>query len=347
MKDRYDRRSFLRNSFVAAAGITVIPELLRINDQGTGPQVANAESTAGMGRDAFPTSATSDAGMRQTRNPIRLGGPVFEKVTDPVGWIKALRSLRYTAAYCPVQPGADSSLIKAYRTVAEKNNIIIAEVGVWNNPLTADEKTRKEALEKNVACMQLADEIGARCCVNISGARGEIWDGPYPGNYSKETFEKIVENVRHIIDMVKPANSFYTLEPMPYMLPDSPDTYLELIKAIDRKQFGVHLDPVNMISSPQRYFNSGAFIGECFSKLGPYIKSIHAKDITIMPELTLHLEERRPGLGGVDYAVFLQEASRLKDIPFMLEHLPGAEDYRLAAAFVRQEAVKAGVEVAG
>jgi sugar phosphate isomerase/epimerase len=119
------------------------------------------------------------------------------------------------------------------------------------------------------------------------------------------------------------------------MLPDSPDSYLELIKAVDRKQFAAHLDPVNLISSPQKYFNNGAFLKECFAKLGPYIKSIHAKDIIILPELTLHLEERRPGLGSLDYRIFLNEASKLKDIPFMMEHLEKQDDYRLAADYIR------------
>jgi sugar phosphate isomerase/epimerase len=127
------------------------------------------------------------------------------------------------------------------------------------------------------------------------------------------------------------------------MLPDSPDSYLDLIKAIARKQFGAHLDPVNMISSPVRYFNNGAFLKECFAKLGPHIRSIHAKDILIMPELTLHLEERRPGLGNLDYAVFLRETSRLNGVPMMLEHLKSQEDYRLAAEYVRGIGKKEGI----
>jgi sugar phosphate isomerase/epimerase len=209
-----------------------------------------------------------------------------------------------------------------------------------------NDTVRQESLKKNIASLQLADEIGASCCVNISGARGEIWDGPYPGNYTKDTFDQIVETVRYIIDQAKPVSAFYTLEPMPYMLPDSPDSYLELIKAINRKQFAAHLDPVNMISSPQRYFNNGAFIKECFAKLGHYIKSIHAKDIIILPELTVHLEECRPGLGALDYKVFLQEASKLKDIPFMLEHLETQEEYKLAASYVREEGERAGIKFA-
>ncbi len=130
------------------------------------------------------------------------------------------------------------------------------------------------------------------------------------------------------------------------MLPDSPDSYLELIKAIDRDRFAVHLDPVNMISSPQRYFNNSAFLRECFTKLGPYIKSVHAKDITIMPELTVHLEERRPGTGSLDYAVFLQEMSRLKDVPMMMEHLEKQEDYLLAAQYIRKIGSETGIRFA-
>ncbi|MCX6320696.1 MAG: hypothetical protein NTX93_02695 [Bacteroidia bacterium] len=55
------------------------------------------------------------------------------------------------------------------------------------------------------------------------------------------------------------------------------------------------------------------------------------------------MEERRPGLGSVDYVVFLQETSKLKDIPFMLEHLEKQEDYKLAADYVREVGEKEGI----
>jgi len=299
-----------------------------------------AVMTAGLA--VFPGAAKGVSNFSSV-NPVRLGGPVQGNFSDPVDWVKAIKKLGYGAAYCPLQPGAPGDLIKSFRQEAKKNNIIIAEAGAWNNVLHPDEKIRKENIKKNTEALQLADEIGAMCCVNISGARGEIWDGPYPGNYARETFDLIIETVRSIIDQVKPVSAFYTLEPMPYMLPDSPDSYLEIIKAVDRKQFGAHLDPVNMISSPQKYYNNAAFLRECFKKLGPYLKSIHAKDIIILPKLTVHLEERRPGLGELDYAVFLQEASKIKDIPFMMEHLEKQEDYLLAARYIRSVGAKQGI----
>jgi len=156
----------------------------------------------------------------------------------------------------------------------------------------------------------------------------------------------IVETTRGIIDAVRPTRTFFTLETMPWAYPDSADSYLALFKAIDRKQFAVHLDPVNLICSPQRYYGNAEIIRECFRKLGPHIRSCHAKDIILRPELTTHLDEARPGLGGLDYSVFLKELTRLPDAPLMLEHLPNAEEYRLAAEHIRSVAKASSIPLA-
>jgi sugar phosphate isomerase/epimerase len=277
------------------------------------------------------------------KSSVPLGGPVFEKYQDPAGWVAALKKLGYSAAYCPVGADASDDVVKAYEKAAKDANIIIAEVGVWNNPISADEKTRKEALEKCRRQLHLADRIGARCCVNIAGSRGELWDGPSEKNFTEETFNMIVETTRGIIDDVKPTRTYFTLETMPWAYPDSPDSYLRLFKAIDRKQFAVHLDPVNLVCSPQRYYGNGDLIRECFAKLGPYIKSCHGKDILLQTKLTTHLDEVRPGLGGLDYATFLKELSKRPGVPLMLEHLPNAEEYRLAAEYVRSVGKKIGI----
>lgn len=268
---------------------------------------------------------------------MRLGAPVEETQT-PEAWIDSLKKQGYRAAYCPVNANADSATRQAYVRAAQQANIVIAEVGAWSNPISPDDATRNAAIEKCQQQLALADDIGARCCVNIAGARGEKWDGSYADNFSADTFDLIVDTVRKIIDAVKPKRTFYTLEPMPAIVPDSPDSYLELIQAIDRPQFAAHLDPVNMINSPRRYFNNTAFLNECFDKLGPYIKSCHAKDTLIQHPLTVHIDEVRPGLGTLDYATFLRRANQLDaDMPFMLEHLPMSE-YAPSAEFVRQTA---------
>ena len=96
-----------------------------------------------------------------------------------------------------------------------------------------------------------------------------------------------------------------------------------------------------MMVSPAVFFRNGDLIKECFKKLGPYIKSCHAKDLilkegTYMPQF----DEVRPGLGKMDYGVFLSELRNFPEVPLMMEHLQTAEEYEDGAMFIRKVAVE-------
>lgn len=277
---------------------------------------------------------------------MRLGGPVFAGSSDPEVWVAAHGKRGYGAAYCPLADDADADAVRALSRAAERAGLVIAEVGAWSNPLSPVEADRKGAVELCGRRLALADRVGARCCVNIAGSRGPKWDGPSADDLTSETFDLIVETVRAIIDGVNPSRTFYALETMPWMYPDSADSYVDLIRAIDRKQFAVHLDPVNLVCSPQRYFGNAALIRECFEKLGPHVRSCHAKDILLADRLTVHLDEVRPGLGGLDYRTFLKELDKLHpDTPLMLKHLSTEAEYDEAAAHIRAVARDAGVNI--
>jgi sugar phosphate isomerase/epimerase len=300
---------------------------------------------AAAGAAMLASGAVAPSVAQAKTAPLRLGGQTFEKYNGPDEWVRVMKKLGYRAAYCPVNAKASDDVVKAYENAARKADIIIAEVGAWSNPISPDDKTRREALQKCRTQLALADRIGANCCVNISGSRGKEWAGHSPDNLTDETFDMIVETTRTIIDDVKPTRTYFTLEMMPWAYPDSADSYVALLKAIDRKRSAVHLDPVNIVCSPQRYYSNGKLIRECFEKLGPHIKSCHAKDILLDAKLTTHLDEVRPGLGGLDYEVFLKELSKMPDTPLMIEHLKGAEEYRLAAEHIRGVAKKIGLSL--
>ena len=276
---------------------------------------------------------------------IRLGGPVeVKELNNPEAWVRAHQKQGYSAAYAPHLSLDDTTLIGDFRKAAQAANLVIAEVGAWSNPLSSDDSERKKALQLCKTQLSLADELGARCCVNIAGSMSDTWDGPHPDFYKDDTFALIVDIVREIIDAVKPEKTFYGLEMMPWMLPDSADSYLELMKAVDRDAFAVHLDPVNIVIGPRIIYNTAALFDELFTKLGPKIRSCHAKDITIGKKLTLHLDEVRPGLGWLDYASFLRHLSRLDDVPLMLEHLQEQHEYKLAADYIRSVAHEVGID---
>jgi sugar phosphate isomerase/epimerase len=276
---------------------------------------------------------------------VRLGAPLPRTWDSPAGWVAALNRGGFRTAYWPLEDEADADAVAAYADAAAAADIVIAEIGAWSNPLSPDDAARARALERCKARLELADRVGARCCVNIAGTRAQGWDGPHPENLSRETFALIVDTVRDIVDSVRPRRTFYSLEPMPWSPPDSPDSYVELLRAIDRPRFGVHLDPVNFVNSPAKYYDNAGLLRECFAKLGPHIKSCHAKDITLANELTVHLSEVRPGLGALDYRVLLTEMDRLdRDIPLLVEHLSSDAEYAAAIEHIRSVAGELGIE---
>jgi sugar phosphate isomerase/epimerase len=275
---------------------------------------------------------------------MRLGGPVFIKENSQEEWAGALINEGYRAAVFPLGHDADETLIKTYVEEAAKNDIVIAEVGAWSNPISTDMDARKTALEHCQKQLDLAERIGANCCVNIAGSRGEQWDGPHEDNFTEETFTLIVDSIREIIDAVKPVRTFYTLETMPWIFPDSADAYLSLIKAIDRKAIAVHFDPVNLIISPRTFYHNGAMVKEFVQKLGPYIKSCHAKDIQLNGKFMVHLDEVMPGKGAFDYRTLLTELHHLNpDMPLIIEHLSTSGEYREAADYIRKTAKEVNI----
>ena len=280
--------------------------------------------------------------------PVRLGGPVFLDSDDPAQLAHEHRRLGYSAAYCPAALSTDKDRIRSIRDAFAAENVVIAEVGAWKNMLDPDAATRKNNLAYVTERVALADAVGARCCVDIAGSyNSKYWYGMSPRNLSREFFDATVQNSRQVIDAVKPTRTKFTIEMMPWSLPDGPDSYLALIKAVDRRSFGVHLDACNVINSPTRFYNNRAVIEECFRKLGQWIASCHAKDLAWVPEYNVHFAEVVPGRGEIDYATYLKEISKLPvDAPLMLEHLKTPEEYGEGRAYIQRVGAQEGIRFA-
>lgn len=276
---------------------------------------------------------------------VRLGGPIFLQSEDPVALAREHRRIGYRAAYCPnVKPGDAERVRQAFAA----EDVAIAEVGAWKNMLDPDPAARKSNLAYVTERLALADAVAARCCVDIAGSYNPAsWYGMHPKNLSREFFDATVENCRRVIDAVKPVRTVFALEMMPWSLPDGPDSYLELLAAVDRRAFAVHLDVCNVVNSPARFYNNKSVIEECFRKLGPSIVSCHAKDLAWVPEYNVHFAEVIPGRGVIDYAAYLRGVAQLPvDAPLMLEHLNTAAEYGEGLAYIQRIAAQEGIRLA-
>lgn len=281
---------------------------------------------------------------------LRFGGPVFAgDITDPALLARAHTAKGFTAAFAPpVNPG-DAAMIAAVRQAYAAEGVMIAEVGYWENLVDTDSAEREAYRRAMAETLALADELGARCAVNIFGSycHGNGNSKHDARNFSQDAFEEAVEMARQFIDAVKPKTAFFAYEAFAFNLVDSPLMIYKLVKAVNRKQFGVHLDLANLINSPRAYFSSADILRECIRLFGDRIVSAHVKDIRMRePALSVMLEEVIPGRGMLDIASYARELHALpQEVPFMMEHLNTEAEYDEAAVHIRKIAQSQGINI--
>ena len=273
---------------------------------------------------------------------MRLGAPVYHWTTGEE-WALEHVKRGYGAAYWPLPVDAPRERENEFCEAAARHDLVIAEVGVWNNLLDPDPERAAQNVRYCVARMRQAERVGARCCVNISGSLGSQWDGPHRDNLTRATFERVVALTRRMIDEAGLEKCRYALEPMPWMYPTGEDDMRALIEKVDRAAFGVHVDMVNMISGADKIYRTGELTRAYFKAFGSKICSVHVKDIAISGELTTHLSEVPAGEGEFDHETLLRACAALGDVPVMAEHLPDEADYDRAIAHLRGVAARAGL----
>lgn len=219
---------------------------------------------------------------------------------------------------------------------------MLTEVGYWANLLDTDRTERAKNRDRLAEALAVADALGARCSIDILGSfcHGHGSSKHSSKNFSDEAFEQAVEIARYCIDSAKPKTAFFVYEIFPFNLVDSPEGIATLVRAVDRSQFGVHMDLVNLVNCPRNYFSSAAIIKRSVELFGDRIISSHAKDIKLRePAISVILEEVRPGLGGLDMAAYLRALNSLPHtVPLLMEHLDDEQEYDLAATYIRDVA---------
>lgn len=262
-------------------------------------------------------------------SPLRHG--------SPGEWAAKHKALGLGTVVFPVDHLAGEEAVMAYKAAADEAGLSIAEVGVWRNTLAADPAERRRWTDYAIGQLRMADAIGAACCVNVVGTPyGPRWDGGYRDNFSGGLWAMAVRMIREIIDTVRPKHTKFCIESMPWMIPSDPDEYLRLIEDVDRPEFGTHLDIVNMITSPKKYFYNDSFLEECFSKLKGTIISCHLKDIRLKEEYIFQLEECACGEGSLDLSLYTRLATAENPrMPMIIEHLDTDEQYEASVRYIR------------
>ena len=124
-----------------------------------------------VGASAGSLSAQDTSPRRGQLRSLRMGvAQLHTPDNDPEVWAQKALERGFTAVNAPKVNLDDKDRIQAFIESVKKRNMIFAEVGRWVNLLDADSKKREENLKTVTEGLALAEELGAKCCVDIAGS---------------------------------------------------------------------------------------------------------------------------------------------------------------------------------
>ena len=125
------------------------------------------------------------------------------------------------------------------------------------------------------------------------------------------------------------------------MVPTGPGEYEQLIRDVDRKHFGVHMDMANWMCSHRRYFGQEAFMDKVFAKLGDRIKSCHLKDVKLLSDYTFQIKEVTCGEGELNLEYYAKKINEVNpELPVLIEHLHSEREYLASLCYVQKRLEK-------
>jgi len=110
---------------------------------------------------------------------MRLGIASSLHHESPQQWALQLKNLGCKCAVFPLNCNDSKDKIKAYAECAKENDLVIAEVGIWNNMLDSDPEVRKINTDYNILAL---------CDLSTSEAVLEIKTNNNDSDIYKEQF---------------------------------------------------------------------------------------------------------------------------------------------------------------
>jgi sugar phosphate isomerase/epimerase len=222
------------------------------------------------------------------------------------------------------------------------------------NPIMvgADDARRADDLARLTRAFEVARLLGSPMVLSGCGSYHPTHHyGPHPRNHSLEARERIISFLRLAAPRAEEHGVVLALECHMITALDTPAHIREIVDAVGSSSLKVNFDPVNLLSSVDAVFASGAEMAAMQAELGSrYHWTAHAKDLLIEPRLALHLEETVCGDGLLDWPAYLRCAERLgspdRPAAVLVEHMPAFLAPR-GLVFLRGEAAAAGVSILG
>ncbi len=238
------------------------------------------------------------------------------------------------------------SEIREMNAALKEYDIQFYTIVAWANILDPDPQIRRDAIMHYTDCVELAERFGMDFILaQTGGCSAEAKDRPHPLNWSKESWEMSVNNIKEVIKNTSGSKISLAIEAVNSCSNNTPQSHVRLKEDVGDDRIKVCLDPSNMLYEGTM-FRTTELINLCFDLLGEDILYCHAKDQTwtsMMPSI----QRAILGEGTMDYETYLVRLSRMNyPRPLLLEHL-SIEQYPPSKKYLEDTAAKLGIKIYG
>ncbi|MBI2195119.1 MAG: sugar phosphate isomerase/epimerase [Planctomycetes bacterium] len=239
----------------------------------------------------------------------------------------------------------DSELDRARETLAEAGVRLAQYVPQYEAFVHPDESCRRRGIRTLLEVFRVAARLEASTVYLRPGSlnlKGQ-WT-PHPQNRSQQTFERLVRSLKEVCPVAQSlslclAIEGHTVSPLP-----TPERVRSLLERVGSPALRFNVDPVNFVDSLESAYETRPLLNRLFDMLGPFTVAAHVKDVGVQDHLVLHIEERPPGHGHLDFQTFIRRfESCCPEGYFIVEHL-NEEQIGPAKKFLDGELERAGVQ---
>ena len=196
------------------------------------------------------------------------------------------------------------------RKKLDENDIHVAVLGCYINPVNPDEKERQKAVAKFIEHLKYAKVIGA----DMVGTETGRYDAGFkvvPYTYTEGCYQLLLKSMREIVSAAEKLGVIVGVEAVHDHTLYCPEIMRRFLEDIDSPNVEAILDPVNLISA-EHVADQDEEINKAFRLYGDRISVVHVKDFV--------MKEGKPEFAHVGEGLFHYEPlmkNLKKDKPYI------------------------------
>lgn len=206
---------------------------------------------------------------------------------------------------------------------------IFTDAGLMPGPYGAgvsifspDPAKRRDNIKEMAKSLRIAGKLG---CISVRYSVGsmhptDVWRH-HPENHTQKALDMVIKSTKELVPVAEDNGCMLCPETNQWTIVNNIQRMKEYVERLDSPYAKIIFDPVNHMN-PERVFESGKYMKCAVAYLGDCIGVLHIKDVQVMDNYMIHIEEAPMGKGLLDHVALMEASNQLEPWKtFSLEHI--------------------------